>query len=177
MGEKLDSLMHGFSKKLGKEVSFMIEPGRYVVAEAGLLLGTVHALKRNGDVLYAGTDLGFNVLARPMLYDARHDVEIYRKEDMPSWRSEPVTIVGNICERGDIIAKDRVLPEILENDLVGVLDAGAYGYSMSSSYNSRLRPAEILVRDNGMVSVIRARDSLEDLLRGQLSIEFSTQQS
>ncbi|MDR2750002.1 MAG: diaminopimelate decarboxylase [Clostridiales bacterium] len=172
LGEKLDLIMYEFVKQYGREISFMIEPGRYVVAEAGVLLGTAHSVKKVGGTKYVGTDLGFNVLARPMLYDSHHDIEVYRKEDIPSWKTEAVTIVGNICESGDIIAKDRQLPEILENDLLGVLDAGAYGYSMSSSYNSRLRPAEVLIRRDGSAILIRKRDILEDLVKSQLSIEL-----
>jgi diaminopimelate decarboxylase len=168
MGSRLSEIMFSFAKEYGRELSFMIEPGRYVAAEAGVLLGTVHAVKANGSTKYIGTDIGFNVLARPMLYDAHHDIEIYRKEDIPSWKSETVTIVGNICETGDILAKNRELPEILEKDVLGVLDAGSYGHVMSSNYNSRLRPAEVLIRENGNIQVIRRRDSLEDLVRNQI---------
>lgn len=115
---------------------------------------------------YIGTDLGFNVLVRPVMYDSWHDVEIYREQGEDTGRQEEVSIVGNICESGDIIAKKRMLPEILENDIIGVLDAGAYGYAMSSNYNNRLRPAEVLIREDGSVKLIRRRDTMEDLLRG-----------
>ena len=77
-----------------------------------------------------------------------------------------VSIVGNICESGDILAKKRELPEILQDDIIGVLDAGAYGYAMSSNYNNRLRPAEVLIQEDGSDKLIRRRDTLEDLLRG-----------
>ena len=103
------------------------------------------------------------MLSRPILYDSYHGVEIYRGNDTPSNREESVTIVGNICESGDILAKDRLLPEIQEGDILGILDAGAYGYVMSSNYNNRLRPAEILIRENGEIVVIRERETLEDL--------------
>ena len=82
-----------------------------------------------------------------------------------------MTVVGNICESGDILAKDRVLPEIFEGDTLAVLDAGAYGQVMSSNYNSRLRPAEILIRENGSVQLIRSRDTLDDLMRHQIPLE------
>ena len=82
-----------------------------------------------------------------------------------STREETVRIVGNICESGDIIAKDRKLPEIFEDDILGVLDSGAYGYSMSSNYNNRLRPAEVLIDAEGNPRLIRRRDTLEDLTR------------
>jgi len=92
-------------------------------------------------------------------------VEIYRKDDFNSDKEEKVTIVGNICETGDITAKDRIMPEIIENDVLGVLDSGAYGYSMSSNYNNRLRPAEVLIGTDGNPRLIRRRDTLEDLVR------------
>jgi len=165
LGESLTEMMDKFSRDYGKELTFMIEPGRYVVAEAGLLLGTVHAVKHNDSVEYVGTDIGFNVLARPILYDAHHDIEVYTQNDTPSGEQRKVNVVGNICESGDIIAKDRLLPKITKGDLLGVLDAGAYGHVMSSNYNNRLRPAEVLLREDKSVRLIRHRDSLEDLAR------------
>mgnify|MGYP000311526235 FL=1 len=123
----------------------------------------MHSIKFNYNNKYVGCDTGFNVLSRPILYDSYHGVEIYRGNDTPSLQEETVTIVGNICESGDILAKDRLLPEIQEGDILGILDAGAYGYVMSSNYNNRLRPAEILIRENGDVVVIRERETLEDL--------------
>src|SRR5690606_3900277 len=104
---------------------------------------------------------------RPVLYDAHHDIEIYRDgKIVPSNRDDkPVTIVGNICESGDILAYMRKLPTINIGDIIGVMDAGAYGYSMSSNYNNRLRPAEILIDKSGEPTLIRRRDTLDDLLR------------
>ena len=115
---------------------------------------------------YIGTDLGFNVLVRPMMYDSHHDIEIYREEGEDTGKMEVVSIVGNICESGDIIAAKRELPQILQDDIIGVLDAGAYGYAMSSNYNNRLRPAEVVIQEDGSARLIRRRDTLEDLLRG-----------
>jgi diaminopimelate decarboxylase len=100
---------------------------------------------------------------RPVLYDAHHDIEIYRvggKDSGPL----PQTVVGNICESGDILAENRELPEIRIGDILGVLDAGAYGFAMCSNYNLRLRPAEVLIRADGSCRMIRRRDSLDDLL-------------
>jgi diaminopimelate decarboxylase len=165
LGIKLTDLISSWIKDYGKEIIFKIEPGRYVVAESAILLGTVNAVKMNYDIKYVGTDLGFNVLIRPVMYDSHHDIEIYRKSDTSSAKNEQVRIVGNICETGDIIAKDRILPEILEEDIIGVLDAGAYGYAMSSNYNNRLRPAEVLIDKYGNHRLIRRREKLEDLLR------------
>ena len=165
LGEKLSDVINSWVKDYGKEIEFKIEPGRYIVAESGILLGKVNAVKRNYKTKYIGTDLGFNVLVRPVMYDSHHDIEIYRKTGIPSLKEETVSIVGNICETGDIIAKDRKLPEIFENDILGVLDSGAYGYSMSSNYNNRLRPAEVLIGEDGNPRIIRKRDTLEDLVR------------
>ena len=143
---------------------FLIEPGRYVVAESGLLLGTVAATKNNGPIRFVGTDLGFNVLARPVLYDSYHDIEIYREGAPDKMEGMPQTLVGNICESGDILARERLLPELKEGDLLGALDAGAYGYAMSFPYTQRLRPAEVLIDLNGDARLIRRRETVEDLL-------------
>ncbi len=165
LGVKLTKIILKWVKEYGKEINIKIEPGRYVVAESAILLGTVNAVKMNYDIKYIGTDLGFNVLLRPVMYDSYHDIEIYRKSDKSSTINEEVRIVGNICETGDIIAKDRMLPEIFEDDIIGVLDSGAYGFAMSSNYNNRLRPAEVLIDKNGKSRLIRRRENLEDLLR------------
>jgi len=165
LGTRFSALIETWVKEYGKSIEIKIEPGRYIIAESGILLGQVNAVKTNYDVKYIGTDLGFNVLIRPAMYDSHHDVEIYRKDDFISDKEEKVTIVGNICETGDITAKDRVMPEIIENDILGVLDSGAYGYSMSSNYNNRLRPAEVLIGTDGNPRLIRRRDTLEDLVR------------
>lgn len=165
LGLRLSEIIHSWVEDYGKQIEFKIEPGRYIVAESSILLGKVNAIKTNYDIKYIGTDLGFNVLIRPAMYDSHHDVEIYRGNRTPSIKEEMVRIVGNICETGDIIAKDRILPEIFENDILGVLDSGAYGYSMSSNYNNRLRPAEVLIDANGENRLIRRRDNLEDIVR------------
>ena len=168
MSARFSALLQGWVDRTGFAGRFVIEPGRYIAAECGLLLGTVHAVKDNGPTRYAGTDLGFAVLARPMMYDAFHDVEIYPGSGDAgalAGRADMLqTIVGNICETGDVLAKGRLLPEIREGDIIGVLDAGAYGHAMSSNYNQRLRPAEVLVRSDGPARLIRRRDTIEDLL-------------
>jgi diaminopimelate decarboxylase len=168
LGHLLDETIRAWVKAYGKEVTFLIEPGRYIPTECSVLLGSVYAVKINYDIKYVGTDLGFNVLVRPVMYDSHHDIEIYRNDNRPSTKTEEVTIVGNICETGDMIAKNRRLPEIFEGDVLGVLDAGAYGFSMSSNYNNRLRPAEVLITENGGDVLIRRRDTLEDLMRNHV---------
>lgn len=165
-GAKLTALINDWTDKYGKKIMIKMEPGRYIAAESCVLLGTVHAVKHNYNKVYVGTDLGFNVLARPVMYDSHHDLEAYRngvlmKEDS----KEAMTIVGNICESGDIIAKDRHIPQVVEGDVIGVMDAGAYGYSMASNYNNRLRPAEVMIMKDGSVRLIRRRDTFEDLMR------------
>lgn len=164
LGTRLEELIGNFISEYGKEIITKIEPGRYIMAECGVLLGTVNALKQNGPVAYAGTDIGFNVLARPVMYGAHHDIEVYKPGGITPTGFKVVTIVGNICETGDILAKDAELPELTEGDILGILDAGAYGFSMASNYNQRVLPAEILIRLDGSVDVIRQRQRHEDLL-------------
>jgi diaminopimelate decarboxylase len=165
-GQQLADLLFNWANQNNPDVIFMSEPGRYIVAESGVLLGTVHAKKENNGVNYVGTDLGFNVLIRPVMYDAWHDIEVYnRSKEFANISEKRVTIVGNICESGDTIAINRKLPELSVGDIIGVMDAGAYGYSMSSNYNNRLRPAEVLIQRDGSDKLIRRRDTLDDLLR------------
>jgi len=171
LGKKIDEALFAYAEKTGKYLTFRIEPGRYISAECSVLLGKVNTVKTSYDKKYIGTDIGFNVLARPIMYDSYHGVEIYRKNDTPSLKNEEVTIVGNICESGDKLAIDRTLPEIFEGDILGVLDAGAYGHTMSSNYNNRLRPAEVLIRENGEVVLIRERDTLEDIVKRQIPLK------
>ncbi len=167
LGVKLSKVMKDFAAEYGKEIEFKIEPGRYISAECCVLLGTVHATKQNNVHKFAGTDIGFNVLQRPVMYDSHHDIEVYNDAE----KTELVTVVGNICESGDILAKDRELPVISKGDTIGLLDAGAYGYAMASNYNNRLRPAEVLIRENGEVVLIREADELEDLTRHMISLK------
>lgn len=167
LGRRLHELLGGWADKTGYAGRFLIEPGRYVAAECGILLGRVHAVKNNGDKRYVGTDLGFNVLVRPAMYDSFHDLEIYRRPGERAPSQEPLvqTIVGNICESGDILAKNRLLPVMREGDVLGILDAGAYGFVMASNYNQRRLPAEVLIQSDGTARLIRRRETLEDLAR------------
>lgn len=163
LGEAIHTCLSDWVEKTGYTGAFFVEPGRYVVAECGAVLGTVQATKNNGPHLYAGTDIGFNVLARPMLYDAFHDVEIFREKGQPDETLVEQTIVGNICESGDILAKDRKLPLIRKGDVIAMLDAGAYGWVMASTYNNRLRPAEVLIDMEGKARLIRRRETMADI--------------
>lgn len=163
LGQGIHKRISAFSSSTGYKGQFFIEPGRYIVAESGVLLGTAHAVKNNDHIRYVGTDLGFNTLMRPVLYDAYHGIEVYRDGHILDSDILPQTIVGNICESGDIMGRDRLLPEICPNDALVVLDAGAYGFAMASSYNQRLRPAEVLVTADGNHRLIRRRETVDDL--------------
>lgn len=174
LGARLDRLIGRWMDAYGKSVEVHIEPGRYIPAESGVLLGTVHSVKQNGSVKYIGTDLGFNVLARPVLYDSWHDLEFYREAGRLDEAPEDIaTVVGNICETGDIIARNRRVPFVRENDVIAVMDAGAYGFSMSSNYNNRLRPAEVLIREDGTDVLIRRRETLDDLLAQYAALQLT----
>ena len=164
LGRKLDEVIEEFISEYEKEVTVKIEPGRYLVAECGVLLGTVMATKHHAGIDYVGTDLGFNVLQRPVMYDSHHDLEVYRDGKITFDGMETVNIVGNICESGDQLAIGRTLPFISIGDIIGVMDAGAYGFSMASNYNNRLRPAEVLIALDSTTRIIRKRETLEDLI-------------
>ena len=171
LGQTIDKALYKFAEEYGEQITLRIEPGRYISAESNVILSTVHSVKHNHDKKFVGCDCGFNVLQRPIMYDSYHGVEVYRGTEEPSEQTETVTIVGNICESGDILAKDRELPEIRKGDVLGILDAGAYGFTMASNYNNRLRPAEIMIRENGQVVLTREREVLEDLLRHVIPLE------
>jgi diaminopimelate decarboxylase len=147
-----------FRERIGREVIYRIEPGRYVVAESGSLLVKVTAIKRTRDHVFVGTDSGFNHLVRPILYGAFHPIENVTN---PDGRPEIVRVAGNICESGDLFAIDRPLPEPREDDLLLIRNVGAYGYSMASSYNLRPRPAEVMISSAGH-RLIRRRETFED---------------
>lgn len=164
--KRLEVILDYFVESYGKTVMFKSEPGRYCVAEGVVLLGRVFATKQNAGKKYAGCDIGMNVLVRPSMYDSWHDVEVIRDGKVVSRDAlTEITVCGNICESGDLLAKDRMLPEINKGDLVAMLDAGAYGWSMCSTYNSRPRPAEVMICKDGTVKQIRRRETYEDLMR------------
>lgn len=165
LSEKLNAVLDEFLKDYdNKDVIFKIEPGRYIPAECGVLLGEVYSVKENYGTTYVGTDLGFNVLMRPVLYDSYHAITIIKSNKSENGK-EVATIVGNICESGDIIANEREMRKVSEGDIVAVGNAGAYGFSMSSNYNCRLKPAEVLIEKDGNDRLIRRRDTIEDLIR------------
>lgn len=164
--DRLEPVLDDFAKEYGRTPLFKSEPGRYCVAESSVILGRVHAVKSNAGRTYVGTDVGMNVLARPTLYDSWHDIEVLREgKAVIDGDKKAVTVTGNICETGDVLAKEREFPEIRDNDLIAVLDTGAYGYSMAYGYNTRMRPAEVMICSDGSVRLIRRRETFEDVTR------------
>lgn len=163
LGQELNDLVENWVKEHWP-ITVRIEPGRYIVAECGAVLGTVTAVKNNYNTNFVGCDIGFNTLIRPAMYDSYHGISVVPSDDRPYKEYEQaVYLVGQICESGDILAHDRVLPVCQEGDAVIVHDAGAYGFAMASSYNSRPLPAELLIQKDGQVRLIRKAQTLEDL--------------
>ena len=151
------------SRDLGIAPQLILEPGRSIVADTTVMLTTVNVVKR-AHVNFVAVDAGFNVLARPMLYDSYHHVVVASRTDAPA--EETYTVVGPICETGDVLAKDRRLPALERGDVLAFLDAGAYGFSMASQYNGQPRPAEVLVSGDKAEVTRRAEDA-SALLAGQ----------
>jgi diaminopimelate decarboxylase len=147
----------------GTNVKIIVEPGRSIVGDAGLLIGKVHYVKDNGTRKFYLSDVGMNELMRPSLYKAKHlVVSVCESTD-----TEVVDLVGPICESSDVVLEQEELSKMSEGDLFVVLSAGAYGFSMASNYNSHPRPAEILV-DGDSYTTIRKRETYEDLIKGEL---------
>jgi len=146
------------------EPELWFEPGRYLTAEAGVLLTRVNTIKLTPHRRFAGVDAGFNTLLRPAMYGSYHHILVANKLDEPS--VEEYDVCGPVCESGDIFARNRPLPRLSEGDLLAILNAGAYGFSMSSQYNSRPRAAEVMVNDGGH-RLVRERETFEELLKGQ----------
>lgn len=165
LGLKLSKAFNNFCTHYGRKLELWTEPGKYLVSEAGYLFVKTNVVKTTPSVTFAGVNSGLNHLIRPMMYDAYHHII---NVSNPSGSQKLYTVVGYICET-DTFGSDRKLNEVREGDILALKNAGAYGYSMSSNYNSRLRPAEILVID-GKAKLIRRRETIDDLLRGQVDI-------
>ena len=151
----------------GLDVHLLLEPGRAIVGPAGVLLTSVVYRKENDGKRFLVVDAAMNDLIRPALYDAFHEIiPVALNADSVS-KTEVADVVGPICETGDFFARDRELPQVAEGDLLAILDVGAYGMVLASNYNTRLRPAEILVSGKS-AKVIRRREKVSDLLRSEL---------
>jgi diaminopimelate decarboxylase len=163
-GRELSSLLSSWVETHGTPVTLIIEPGRFLVAQSGTLLTRVTAIKSNPKYTFVGTDTGFNHLMRPILYAAHHEISAVGSRDK---NYAPVTVCGNICESGDIFAKNRDLPPLKEGDLLAIHDVGAYGFSMASLYNGRVLPPEVLLDGEELIT-IRRRGEFKDLLHNQI---------
>lgn len=149
------------------KVHLLLEPGRSIIGPAGLLLTTVIYKKANDSKRFLVVDAAMNDLLRPALYGAYHEIVPLTRSGGESTRSEAVDIVGPVCETGDFFARDRELPPVEEGELLAIMDAGAYGMALSSNYNTRPRPTEILVSGKS-AKVIRRREKISDLLRAEI---------
>ncbi|MEO0473675.1 MAG: diaminopimelate decarboxylase [Bacteroidota bacterium] len=168
IGEKLRESYQAFTQAYGRQLEIWFEPGKYMVSESGYFMMRANVIKPTPSTVFVGVDSGLNHFIRPMMYGGHH--EIFNLSN-PSGTKRIYSIVGYICET-DTFGSDRKLNEVREGDILCLRNAGAYGYSMSSNYNSRYRPAEVMVL-NGKAHLIRERESFEDLLRGQVEIEIS----
>jgi diaminopimelate decarboxylase len=167
LGEKITSRFDRFCKEYGRNLTLMFEPGKFLVSQAGIFLVRVNVVKQTTSTVFAGVDSGLNHLIRPMLYDAYHKiVNISRTEG----RSRIYTVVGYICET-DTFGVNRKMTEVLEGDILAFYNAGAYCYTMASNYNSRYRPAEVLVHE-GKDYLIRRRETLDDLMQTQIALDI-----
>lgn len=165
LGAKVSQRFHQFCDSYGRVLSLVIEPGKFLVSEAGTFLVKVNVLKHSGNKVFVGVDSGLNHLIRPMFYDAYHEIDNLSN---PEGAQKTYDVVGYICET-DTFASNRQLPEVREGDVLAFRNAGAYCMSMASNYNSRPRPAEVLLLD-GKAHLIRRRETLEDILSTQLGL-------
>ncbi|PZP43364.1 MAG: diaminopimelate decarboxylase [Pseudopedobacter saltans] len=165
LGSRVSKIFNDFEKEIGKNLAVWFEPGKYLVSESGYFVVKANVIKTTTATVFVGVNSGFNHLIRPMFYDAYHFIQNISNPDGPE---RIYTVVGNICET-DTFAWDRKLNEVREEDLLAFSNAGAYGFEMSSNFNSRLKPAEVLYLD-GKMHLIRKRDVFEDLLRNQVEV-------
>jgi len=163
LAKKVQEAFDNHPNPNGKHLQVWFEPGKFLVSGAGYLVATVNVIKETPSTTFIGLDTGFNHLIRPMFYDAYHKIE---NVSNPGGEKKVYTIVGNICET-DTFAWDREIASVKEGDLLVFHNAGAYGFEMSSNFNSRFKPAEVLVKDD-KATLIRKRDVFDDLLKNQV---------
>jgi diaminopimelate decarboxylase len=166
-GAAISHKFNEFCQETGKEICLMFEPGKYLVSEAGYFLVKANVIKQTTSTVFVGVDSGFNHLIRPMFYNAHHEIINISN---PNGNLRIYTVVGYICET-DTFAWNRKLNEVRPNDILLFKNAGAYSFAMSSNYNSRYRPAEVLIH-HGQAMLIRNRESLDDLLKNQIEVEI-----
>ena len=169
LGRKLSKRFNAFCKEYGKDLTLIFEPGKFLVSEAGYFLAKVNVVKQTTSTVFAGIDSGFNHLIRPMFYGSQHYIENISN---PKGKERFYSVVGYICET-DTFANNRRISEINEGDILCFRNAGAYCFSMSSNYNSRYKPAEVLWL-NGEGHLIRAQETFEDLLKNQIPLPVTT---
>jgi diaminopimelate decarboxylase len=167
LGEKITARFKEFCKGYGREITLMFEPGKFLVSQSGTFLVRVNVVKQTTSTVFAGVDSGLNHLIRPMLYDSYHKIVNISKTE---GRSRIYTVVGYICET-DTFGINRKMTEINEGDILAFYNAGAYCQTMSSNYNSRYRPAEVLIHE-GQDYLIRRRETLDDLLHTQVEVDI-----
>ena len=167
MGERLSKRFNDFCKEYGRDLTLMFEPGKFLVSEAGKFLTSVNVIKQTTSTVFAGIDSGFNHLVRPMMYESYHHITNISN---PKGRERYYTVVGYICET-DTFGTNRRINEITEGDVLCFDNAGAYCFTMASNYNSRYRPAEVLV-SKGKGYLIRKRETIEDILHNQVDIDL-----
>ena len=165
LGARLGESFNAFAKKYNPKLQLWFEPGKFMVSQSGYFLVQTNVVKQTTATVFVGVNSGFNHLIRPMFYDAYHMI---RNISNPKGPERIYTVVGNICET-DTFAWDRKLNEVREGDVLCFYNAGAYGFEMSSNFNSRLKPAEVMVK-GGKAHLIRKRDEFQDLLRNQIEV-------
>ena len=165
LGDKLSDRFIDFQKHYGKKVDLWFEPGKFLVSEAGTFLARVNVLKQTTATVFVGLDSGLNHLIRPMFYNSYHHMTNISN---PGGKPRIYTVVGYICET-DTFGWDRKIAEVKEGDIIAFKNAGAYGFTMASNYNSRYRPAEVLIHE-GKDYLIRRRETLDDILRNQVEV-------
>lgn len=166
-GRRVSHRFREFCREAGKDITLVFEPGKFLVSAAGCLLMKVNTIRDNGDTPIVYVSSGFNHFLRPMNYGAYHHL---LNVSNPDGESKPYDVVGYLCET-DTFAAKRMIPEIRKGDILCLLNAGAYGYAMASNYNTRPRPAEVLVGLDGSVTQIRRAETLEDILRTDARFE------
>ncbi|MEL7001460.1 MAG: diaminopimelate decarboxylase [Bacteroidota bacterium] len=167
LGIKLSKTFDEFCKNYGRQIEMWFEPGKFLVSEAGYFLVSANVVKTTPATVFVGVNSGMNHLIRPMMYDAYHEIVNISN---PKGIKRVYTVVGYICET-DTFGWDRKLNEVKEGDILVMKNAGAYAFSMASNYNSRFRPAEVLIYE-GKAHLIRKRETMEDLLRNQVEVEL-----